>query len=181
MTELNLWDRFVVCRAQGLPGIPRDELLGYLTMAARELDRMNIKHHVQHLDVKPRNLLLTNTRIGVANSDRAEDLKGMAGSLTGGVTPVYAAPETFDGVVSSFCDQYSLAVVYQELLTGHRPFRGTSLQQLVLQHLTAAPDLSPLPASDRAVVGRALSKQPNERFPNCMGFVQALQSAGEAG
>jgi len=38
--------------------------------------------------------------------------------VTGGVTPVYAAPETFEGKVSRFSDQYSLAIVYQELLTG---------------------------------------------------------------
>ena len=51
----------------------------------------------------------------------------MVASVTGGVTPVYAAPETFDGWVSRFSDQYSLAIVYQELLTGqppvHRPRR----------------------------------------------------------
>ena len=54
-------------------------------------------------------------------------------SVTGGVTPVYAAPETFDGWVSRFCDQYSLAIVYQELLTGQRPFNGTNVRQLIMQ------------------------------------------------
>ena len=46
--------------------------------------------------------------------------------MTGGVTPVYAPPETFDGWVSRHSDQYSLAIVYQELLTGQRPFNGTN-------------------------------------------------------
>ena len=45
-----------------------------------------------------------------------------------------AAPETFDGWVSRFSDQYSLAIVYQELLTGVRPFSGSTMRQLVLQH-----------------------------------------------
>ena len=62
-------------------------------------------------------------------------------TITGGVTPVYAAPETFDGKFSRQSDQYSLAIVYQEMLTGHRPFAGTSMKQLILQHLQNSYDL----------------------------------------
>src|SRR5207245_7296525 len=38
LADRNLWDRFKECRGQGLPGIPRDELLGYLREAAEALD-----------------------------------------------------------------------------------------------------------------------------------------------
>src|SRR5437762_647403 len=68
----------------------------------------------------------------------------------GAATTVYAAPETCEGNLSPFCDQYSLAVVYQELLTGKRPFQAINFQQLIAQHLQSAPDLSALPAGDRA-------------------------------
>src|SRR5437016_4781071 len=101
----------------------------------------------------------------------------MAASVTGGVTPVYAAPETFDGWVSRFSDQYSLAIVYQELLTGLRPFAGNNVRQLVLQHLQGTPNLSPLPAADQPIIARGLAKSPDGRHPTCLDMVRALASA----
>jgi hypothetical protein len=181
LADRNLWDRFRECRNQGLPGIPREELLRYMAEAAEALDLMNIEHQLQHLDIKPQNLFLVHNHAKVADFGLVKDLEGMMASVTGGVTPVYAAPETFDGWVSRFCDQYSLAIVYEELLTGQRPFNGNNVRQLIMQHLQAAPNLSPLPASDREIVGRALSKNPDERFPTCQAFIQALRSAGGSG
>ena len=55
--------------------------------------------------------------------------RGNSGML-GGVTPLYAPPETFVGKISPFSDQYSLAIVYQEMLTGHRPFQAKNVRQL---------------------------------------------------
>src|SRR5262249_19044096 len=106
-----------------------------------------------------------------------KDLQGVMASVTGGITPVYAAPETYDGWVSRFCDQYSLAIVYQELLTGQRPFSGNNVRQLILQHLQTAPNLDSLPPGDREAIKRALSKNPDERFPTCQEFVYALRGA----
>jgi serine/threonine protein kinase len=176
LADRNLWDRFRECRAKNLPGIPRDELLGYMEEAAEALDLMNIKYQLQHLDIKPQNLFLVHNHAKVADFGLVKDLEGMMASVTGGVTPVYAAPETFDGWVSRFCDQYSLAIVYQELLTGQRPFSGTNVRQLILQHLQAAPNLTSLPPSDRDAVARALSKNPDERFPRCFDLVHALKA-----
>src|SRR5205823_14416906 len=88
-----------------------------------------------------------------------------------------AAPETFDGWLSRFSDQYSLAIVYQELLTGQRPFDGKTMRQLVLQHIQGIPDLSPLPAAERAIVARALAKDPDQRFPTCLEFIKLLRAA----
>ncbi len=178
LADRNLWDRFRECRSQGLPGIPRDELLGYVTEAAEALDLMNQEYNLQHLDIKPQNLFLIHRHVKVADFGLVKDLEGVSASVTGGVTPVYAAPETFDGRVTRFSDQYSLAIVYQELLTGVRPFNGNTTRQLILQHMTQAPDLAPLPEGDRAVVGRALAKKGDERFPSCTAFAQALQRAG---
>src|SRR6058998_2440140 len=143
LAEKNLWDRFKECRAQGLPGIPRDELLIYMEESAEALDLMNHHYQLQHLDIKPQNLFLVHKHVKVADFGLVKDLEGLQASVTGGVTPVYAAPETFDGWVSRFCDQYSLAIVYQELLTGKRPFTGSNVQQLIMQHLTAQPVLDP--------------------------------------
>ncbi len=66
LADRNLWDRYHECRAQGLPGIPRDELLGYLRDAADALDYLNERHGAQQLEIKPQNLLLINDHVKVA-------------------------------------------------------------------------------------------------------------------
>jgi hypothetical protein len=180
LADRNLWDRFRECRDEGLPGVPREEMLGYMEETAEALDLMNQHYQLQHLDIKPQNLFLVHNHIKVADFGLVKDLEGMVASVTGGVTPIYAAPETFDGYVSRFCDQYSLAIVYQELLTGRRPFAGTNVRQLILQHVQGTPDVSPLPEGDRPVVQRSLAKNPDDRFPCCRDMVRALRQGGAA-
>src|SRR5438105_7197393 len=141
LADRNLWDRFRDHRAMGLPGIPREELLRYMEESAEALDLMNIEHQLQQLDIKPQNIFLVHNHVKVADFGLVKDLEGMIASVTGGVTPVYAAPETFDGWVSRFCDQYSLGIVYQELLTGQRTFNGTNVRQWIVQHRQPSPDL----------------------------------------
>src|SRR5207302_386036 len=171
-------DRFKECRVEGLTGIPREELLDYVGEVAEALDLMNMEYALQHLDIKPQNLFLVYNHIKVADFGLVKDLEGMVAKVTGGVTPLYAAPETFDGWVSRFSDQYSLAIVYQELLTGVRPFAGNNIRQLVLQHLQGSPNLSPLAEADRPFIARALSKNPADRHPTCLDLMRALAAAG---
>src|SRR5262245_4007884 len=123
LCDRSLHDLFVECQNAGLIGIPRDDLLRYLRDAAEALDFMNEKHGLQHLDVKPRNLFLVSDRVKVADFGLVKHLErqNMSG-LLGGVTPLYAAPETFNSRISDRSDQYSLAIVYMELLTGQRPY-----------------------------------------------------------
>ncbi len=165
-------------QARDYPGVPRDELLGYLLEVAEALDWMNFGHNLQHLDIKPHNLFLVSNHVKVADFglvDRPSDVESsLPGQRQGGVTPLYAAPEQLRGNVSRHCDQYSLAIVYQQLLTGTLPFWHQNMYQLMLLHLSAEPNLMPLPPDDRLVIARALSKRPEERFPSCLDLVQAL-------
>jgi hypothetical protein len=177
VTELadgSLWDRWLLCRRAGDAGLPRESLLRYFSEAAEVLDLMHTKHRLQHLDIKPQNLFLIHDHVKVADFGLVTDLQGVHGILTGGVTPLYAAPETFNDAVSPHCDQYSLAIAYCELLTGHRPFAGGSARLAMLQHLQAKPNLDSLPECDRPAVARALAKSPAERFASCVDFVRAL-------
>src|SRR5262249_11789570 len=142
------------------------------------LDYMNEKHNLQHLDVKPRNLFLIGDRVKVADFGLVKHLQSQGASgILSGVTPMYAPPETLSGKVSPHSDQYSLAMVYQEMMTGHRPFNAKNVRMMAQMHLQSEPDLRTLPEGDRAIVGRALAKEPTKRFANCMAFIAALYKA----
>ncbi len=178
LADRSLHDAFEECLSAGLVGIPRDTLMRDIRDAAEGLDHMNEKHALQHLDIKPRNLFLVSDRVKVGDFGLVKHL-GPSGSssMMGGVTPLYSAPETLTGGLSTRCDQYSLAIVYQELLTGQRPFSGKNARQLAQQHLNDEPELRSLPEAERPVVARALAKDPAKRFPNCLAFVRALYTA----
>src|SRR3954447_14937105 len=178
LADKNLHDHYVECQAAGLVGIPRDDLLRFLRDAAEALDYMCEKYGLQHLDIKPRNLFLVSDRVKVADFGLVKHLeRSGASGLLGGVTPLYAPPETFSGTIAQTSDQYSLAIVYQELLTSQRPFSGKNARMLAHQHLNEEPELRALPEGERPVVARALAKDPAKRFPNCLAFVRALYTA----
>src|SRR5207245_6023776 len=113
LADRSLYDMFVEQQNAGLIGIPRDDLLRYLRDAAEALDYMNEKFKLQHLDVKPRNLFLICDRVKVADFGLVKNLERQSASgLLGGVTPLYASPETFKGKISERSDQYRLTIVY---------------------------------------------------------------------
>jgi serine/threonine protein kinase len=173
-------------QSRNLLGIPREEVLGYLLEAAEALDWMNFGHGLQHLDVKPHNLFLVSNHVKVADFGLVDRLTDMEKThptqrQNGGITPLYASPELLRGTVSRHCDQYSLAIVYQQLLTGTVPLWCQNLYQLMMLHMTAAPNLTPLPPEDRPIVARALSKRAEDRYPSCLDFLQALVCGEQGG
>ncbi|MBL8794572.1 MAG: serine/threonine protein kinase [Planctomycetia bacterium] len=179
LADHSLWDRYKEYEVQGEPGIPRDELLRYMEEAAEALDLMNIKYRLQHSDIKPQNLFLVHNHVKIADFGLVKDLKGMKALTSGCFSPIYAAPETFEGWVSQHSDQYSLAICWMELLTGVRPFDGKNARALLMQHMQAEPNLRALPIDDRPVIARSLAKKAAERFPTCMALVHELRRAGK--
>ncbi len=174
LADKSLKDVYDEYRQQRQPGIPREELLGYMRDAADALDFLSQKHGLQHLDVKPENLLLLSGHIKVADFGLLKDLQDVSQSLLGGMTPAYAPPELFDGRPASASDQYSLAIVYQEMLTGERPFTGKTAAQLAAEQMKARPQLTALPFGDQQVVAKALAKDPKLRYESCRAFVDDL-------
>jgi len=180
--DRTLCDRFKEAVAEGLPGIPRDELLEYLQEAAKGIDYLNEPQHVldgkqsmsvQHRDIKPQNILLVGRGVKVADFGLVRMLEHAVTAHTGSMTPGYAAPEFMRGRTSSRSDQYSLAAMYCELRGGRLPFQG-SVEQVLFGHLEGTPDLSMLPEEERPIASRALAKDPEDRWPSCRDFVAAL-------
>lgn len=181
LADQNLHELSLKHQEDGLPGVPRAELLTYLREAAEVLDLMNGKFDLQHLDIKPRNLFLVSNHVKVADFGLVNRLSAKEAPVqTGAITPFYAAPELFEGKLSRQCDQYSLAIVYQELLTGTLPLQGDNPRQIMLAHLQNSPDVSALPESDRAIVAKALAKNPNDRYASCRQFLDALDGITSA-
>lgn len=178
LADSSLKDRFDAYRESGLDGIPRDELLRYLSDAADALDYLYEEHSLQHLDIKPENLLLLGKRVKIADFGLVRDVRMPSDSHGGGLTPLYSSPEVLRGEPSRASDQYSLAIVYQQVLTGELPFAGRTSAQLAAQHHHCKPVLKPLPQPDQAIVARALSKEPSKRFPGCRVLVDNLLRAG---
>jgi serine/threonine protein kinase len=97
-------------------------------------------------------------------------------TAAGAFTPYYASPEMFQGRASSSSDQYSLALTFCHLVAGNIPFRGEAEAQ-TSQRQEGRLDLDLLPEPFRPVVARALSPRPNDRFPSCVDFIEALEGA----
>jgi serine/threonine protein kinase len=172
LCDRSLEDRLAETLGQGLPGIPLDELLSYMHDAANGLVALNAKN-VLHRDVKPANLLLLNSGVKVADFGLAKALEQTVATNSGGGTFAYLAPECFKGELARQSDQYSLAVTYYHLRTGCLLFQGNQAE-VMYAHLQSAPNLSALPAAERLVLARALSKEPSTRWSDCKRFVEEL-------
>ncbi len=137
-----------------------------------------------HRDVKPENMLLRAdgtlllSDFGIAKIMEQSTLMSVQTQIG---TPVYMAPEQHLGRPCFASDQYALAVVVYEWISGTRPFRGTSFG-LAVQHMTTPPasllDLLPaLPPPIEQVIFKALSKAPEQRFETVQEFANAFRAA----
>jgi serine/threonine protein kinase len=175
LADGSLRDEFRAARTSGLEGIPRRRLLGWLSEIAEVLDFLNLRHSVRHLDVKPENCFLISGHLKIGDFGLVRDgARGPVNRRSQAGTPAYAAPELFDGSTARTSDQYSLAVVCCEMLTGRRPFSGRHAAELVLNQATSIPNLSRISEPDLPHLLQALDRNPDRRFGSCTEFINAL-------
>jgi len=175
LAEGSLSSRFEHHRQQGNCGIPREELIRHVEETADVLDYIAENRGLQHLDIKPENILVVGGHAKLADFGLLKDVREASQSLIHGLTPAYASPEVFDGRPGPRSDQYSLGVVYQHMATGTPPFNGDTAAKLATQHLHCQPELNDLTPQERFAVGKALSKDPGRRFRSCREFVNRLK------
>jgi TolB-like protein/tRNA A-37 threonylcarbamoyl transferase component Bud32 len=144
-------------------------------------------HGVVHRDIKPENILLFEGRAMVADFGiaRALDAEAERMTATGMIvgTPTYMSPEQAAGDASldGRSDQYALACVLYEMLTGAPPFSGATAQALIARHALDTPSpvrtIRPEVAADvdvDAVLRRGMAKSPADRYATSSEFARAL-------
>jgi len=188
--DMSLLDRLRQCQGEGKRGIPVRELLRLMEHTAEALDYLNGPHDIeghrvesfQHGDIKPANILLVGR-----DSAQVCDY-GLIRAISLGprttqalFTAAYCAPEMVRNEPTRWSDQFSLAITYYELLTGHFPFDETLLGPnpridnagtlAALEKL----DFSDAKPGEQAALKRATDRIPSNRFPTCVEFVKALK------
>ena len=177
LADNSLRDRFKECHTAGMPGIPVDELLRYFAEAAEALDYLREKR-LTHRDIKPENLLRLKGHAKVADFGVARHQENSIDqTMHVAGTAAYMPPEMWKGEISLHSDQYSFAATWYEMRTGRRIFKGKTQLEIANQHLSDTPELSNVPEAEQKVLLRALAKKPEQRYPDCKSFVQALAVA----
>src|SRR6266581_147950 len=170
---------------KGVP-VPLPTVVSYVTQIAEALQYAH-DQKVIHRDVKPENVLFGRRNevllsdFGIAlvamttNYRSTQGMQDMAGTIA------YMAPEQIQAQAETASDQYSLAVVTYELLSGARPFQGAFTEVAVKHTLVPPPSLReklPMISADvEAVEMKALAKDPKQRFVDVQTFAAALEEA----
>ncbi|MDP2872686.1 MAG: Stk1 family PASTA domain-containing Ser/Thr kinase [Bacillota bacterium] len=144
-------------------------------------------NNIVHRDIKPQNILMTPdglvkvTDFGIARAQAfSQGTLSNSDSVIGSVH--YVSPEQARGDdATPRSDVYALGVVMYEMLTGKVPFNGGSPVAVVLKHVEETPrppsQLRPMPPEVEALVLRAMSKDPHDRFVNARAMARAIIEA----
>ena len=133
-------------------------------------------HGIVHRDLKPANIFLDQgtVKIGDYGLSKFISCSRRSGQTESVGTVHYMAPEIANGRYGKEIDTYALGIILYEMLTGHVPFEGESVGEVLMKHLTAEPDLERLQPPYRELVRSAMAKDPEARFSSVSEMIQQL-------
>jgi Protein kinase domain/TPM domain len=180
-------DAAQLMRTQYPAGMPKAQVVEIISAVADALDYAHSRG-LLHRDVKPANILLTDTsprrRILLADFGIAREVGEISGLTATNMlvgTTAYCAPEQLQGSnLDGKADQYALGCTAFNLLTGSAPFHHSNPAVVITQHLSTPPpyisERRPELADLDGALAKALAKQPDDRYPTCASFAAALGS-----
>ena len=131
---------------------------------------------IVHRDLKPSNIFYENGYVKVGDYGLAKAISASRHSghtITVG-TVHYMAPEIGAGTYNRSIDIYALGVLLYEMLTGDVPFIGSSPAEILMKHMTAAPELGHIEEPFAHVIKKALAKDPTDRYQTVQEMVEDL-------
>ena len=133
-------------------------------------------HGIVHRDLKPGNIFVDEgiVKIGDYGLSKFISCSRRSGQTDSVGTVHYMAPEIANGRYGKEIDIYALGIILYEMLTGHVPFEGESVGEMLMKHLTAEPDVGRLAEPYRTIVARALAKDPAKRFTSVNELIALL-------
>jgi serine/threonine-protein kinase len=190
VTRSFVWYSMEYIKGQSLAELVRtsgpmdvDSCLRIAEQVASALDHAH-RREIVHGNLKPSNIFLDEQRwVRVADFAVLDAFGRPAAPQPGAPIihmPEYLAPEQFHArSAGASADQYALAVVLFQCLSGSPPFVGDSFEEVARQHATEPPPRlsqirTDLPVSLLETIQRALSKVPAGRFPTVLDFTAAL-------
>jgi hypothetical protein len=162
-------------------GVPRELAREWFLGIARAVAYLH-DHGIVHRDLKPANVFLENGTVKIGDYGLSKSIstsQRTAQTQTVG-TMQYVAPETSTGNYGKQVDVYAAGVVLYEMVTGSVPFDGESAGEILMKHLTSPPDLDKVPGEWKAIVGKALSKNPTHRYASMAEMARAVEAVGQA-
>ena len=159
-------------------GLPPEEIARWMHGIGAGVSYLH-DHGIVHRDLKPGNVFLDDdsgnggvVKLGDYGLSKFISCSRRSGQTESVGTVHYMAPEIANGRYGREIDTYALGIMLYEMLTGHVPFDGESVGEVLMKHLTAEPDLSRVEEPYREIVRRTLAKDPELRI----GSVQELLS-----
>ena len=158
-----------------------ETILPIIRQVAAALDYAH-EERIIHRDIKPGNIMIDAAgHVKVLDFGLAAQIHtsmtrvSMAYHGTSGTAP-YMAPEQWRGrAQGAAADQYALAVMTYEMLSGHLPFESTDAAVLQQAVLTQEPEeIEGISDSAKKALARGMSKKAEDRFPSCMEFASSL-------
>ncbi|QDS97751.1 serine/threonine-protein kinase [Adhaeretor mobilis] len=160
-------------------GMPKDMALEWFEGIASAVAYLH-DHGIVHRDLKPANIFIDEggVKIGDYGLSKFISCSRRSGQTESVGTVHYMAPEIANGRYGREIDTYALGIIFYEMLTGHVPFEGESVGEVLMKHLTAEPDFSVIEQPYRKIIEGAMAKDPDVRIKSVADMLAILRANG---